>query len=186
MSLGPFSARKTAIYFTAIGRWQNLLCFSPINERRGKHQDSRENKNQYNSVLIQAIDENIDRNVRHLSRWLTSILLEFPIYSWSQRFIRQESSPIVKRKGRKHFQRTSSLLNQTQEVHFFAHVAAQVCQNFSQRHSGSLKIDWLACTREIIALRAVKWAKSRNSRNRDSSLCIQCIVLNATHFCNLG
>ena len=38
----------------------------------------------YNSVLIQAVDENIDKNVRHLSRSLTSILLEFPIYSRRQ------------------------------------------------------------------------------------------------------
>ena len=165
MPLGPFSARKTAIYFTAIGRWQNPLCFSPINEQWSvlgvglggcNSRWAFQAKNQYNSVLIQAIDENIDRNVRHLSRWLTSILLEFPIYSRSQRFIRQESSPIVKRKGRKHFQRTRSLLNQTQEVHSFAHVSAHVRQNFSQRHSGSLKVDWLACSREIIALPAAK------------------------------
>lgn len=95
VSLGPFSASKSALYSTAdrpclrtyVGKWQNPSYFSSITGqwylRRLYFQESIPSQ-KYSSVLIQAIDENIDRIVRYSSRWLTSFLLEFPINSRRQ------------------------------------------------------------------------------------------------------
>ena len=160
--LGPFSASKSAIHTyirrTHVGKSQNPLYFSPIAGqwylRRLYFQASIPSQ-KYSSVLTQAIDENIDRIVRYSSRWLTSILLEFPINSRRQGSL-AKNPVLLLNEGSKTFPKDEVTAESDPRGPFLFTHSGSSRQNFSQRHSGTLKVDCLACSREIIALPAAK------------------------------